>query len=239
VAIAPSSLDRRARSLTPRGSAAALPPEPLPAGDSLLAASAADQAPPALAAQPCSTDQPCTPAEPRGSERAPSPARSGSQAHPGFPARPAATAGHRIGEVAARSGLPVKTIRFYSDEGLIVPIGRSEGRYRLYGDDVFAELSLIRTLKAMEIPLADGRRILEARRLGVCTCGDLQATIQAKVGEIQQRIVSLQQLGTELQGLLQGWRTCGGQMPLTPPGRPTAPGAQSPSRSVPRRSGPA
>ncbi len=126
-----------------------------------------------------------------------------------------------------------------SDEGLIIPIGRCEGRYRLYGDDVFGELSLIRTLKAMEIPLADGRRILEARRLGVCTCGDLQATIQAKLGEIEQRIVSLQQLGSELQVLLQGWRPCGGQMPLTPPGRPTAPGAQSPSRSVPRRSGPA
>jgi len=163
----------------------------------------------------------------------------GLAGRPHVVAVPTATAGHRIGEVAARSGQPVKTIRFYSDEGLIIPIGRSEGRYRLYGDDVFGELSLIRTLKAMEIPLADGRRILEARRLGECTCGDLQATIQAKLGEIEQRITSLQQLGTELQGLLEGWRACGGQMPLTPPGRPIAPGAQSPSRSVPLRSGPA
>ncbi len=33
----------------------------------------------------------------------------------------------KIGEVARRSGLPIKTIRFYSEEGLIHPIGRSEG----------------------------------------------------------------------------------------------------------------
>ncbi|MEI6614998.1 MAG: hypothetical protein WCL59_00305, partial [Cyanobium sp. ELA507] len=41
VATAPSSLARRARSLTPRGSAEALPLEPLAAGDSLQATSAA------------------------------------------------------------------------------------------------------------------------------------------------------------------------------------------------------
>ena len=33
----------------------------------------------------------------------------------------------KIGEVAQRSGLSLKTIRFYSEEGLIHPIGRSEG----------------------------------------------------------------------------------------------------------------
>ena len=33
----------------------------------------------------------------------------------------------KIGEVAQRSGLTVKTIRFYCDEGLIHPISRSEG----------------------------------------------------------------------------------------------------------------
>ncbi len=125
--------------------------------------------------------------------------------------RPSPEAGQRIGAVAERSGLPVKTIRFYSDEGLIVPIGRSQGRYRLYGEEVYAELLLIRTLKAMEIPLADGRRILEARRSGVCTCTDLKATIAAKVGEIQHKLSALQELRTELNGLLQNWEECGGQ----------------------------
>lgn len=125
-------------------------------------------------------------------------------------------AGQKIGEVAERSGLPVKTIRFYSDEGLIVPIGRSQGRYRLFGEEVYAELALIRTLKAMEIPLADGRRILEARRSGVCTCADLKATIAVKVGEIQAKLASLQELRTELTGLLHNWEDCGGQKHITP-----------------------
>ncbi|MFM2080535.1 MAG: hypothetical protein RLZZ124_1008 [Cyanobacteriota bacterium] len=119
----------------------------------------------------------------------------------------------RIGEVAGRSGLPVKTIRFYSDEGLIRPAGRSAGGYRLYGEEVLAELSLIRTLKAMEIPLQAVRRILESRRSGLCTCASLQAMIRAKAGEIEQRIDALRDLHTELTSLLHGWEDCGGRKP--------------------------
>ncbi|MFM8276406.1 MAG: MerR family DNA-binding transcriptional regulator, partial [Cyanobium sp.] len=81
----------------------------------------------------------------------------------------------KIGEVAQRSGLSVKTIRFYCDEDLIRPISRSEGGYRLFGEPVFAELALIRTLKAIDIPLQDVARILESRRSGICTCASLQA----------------------------------------------------------------
>ncbi len=96
-------------------------------------------------------------------------------------------AGLKIGEVAQRSGLTVKTIRFYSDEGVIQPLSRSAGGYRLFGEEVFAELALIRTLKAMEIPLEDVSRILESRRSGICTCDALKTTIRSKAGEIKQR----------------------------------------------------
>lgn len=117
----------------------------------------------------------------------------------------------KIGEVAQRSGLTVKTIRFYCDEGLIHPISRSEGGYRLFGDEVFAELALIRTLKAMDIPLQDVRQILESRRSGVCTCTTLQDTIRTKAGEIVHKIAALRDLQSELEDLLSRWQDCGGR----------------------------
>ncbi len=117
----------------------------------------------------------------------------------------------KIGEVARRSALPIKTIRFYSEEGLIHPIGRSEGGYRLFSEEVFAELTLIRTLKAMEIPLQDVRQILESRRSGVCTCASLQETIRTKAGEIEQKITALRDLHSELEDLLSRWQDCGGR----------------------------
>lgn len=117
----------------------------------------------------------------------------------------------KIGAVARRSGLTIKTIRFYSEEGLIHPVGRSEGGYRLFNEEVFAELTLIRTLKALEIPLQDVRQILESRRSGVCTCASLQDTIRSKTGEIEQKIAALRHLHTELEELLSRWQDCGGR----------------------------
>ena len=116
----------------------------------------------------------------------------------------------KIGAIASRSGLPVKTVRFYSDEGLIHPSGRSDGGYRLYDESVLAELQLIRTLKAMEMPLEDVRRILQSRRSGLCTCSALQATIRGKAGEIEQKINALRALQQELLSLLGNWESCGG-----------------------------
>lgn len=123
----------------------------------------------------------------------------------------------KIGEVARRSGLTVKTIRFYCDEGLIQPSSRSDGGYRLFDEAVFDGLTLIRTLRAMEIPLHDIRQILEARRSGVCTCSDLQARIRIKAGEIGEKIVAMQGLQAELFAMLEGWEACGGRTPVPRP----------------------
>ena len=119
----------------------------------------------------------------------------------------------KIGDVSARSGLTVKTIRFYSDEGLIHPISRSEGGFRLFSSDVFAELSFIRTLRSLEIPLPDVLKILESRRSGVCTCASLQNTIQTKAGEITAKISALREMHVELMELLDDWQDCGGRKP--------------------------
>ncbi|MEB3199905.1 MAG: MerR family transcriptional regulator [Synechococcaceae cyanobacterium] len=124
-------------------------------------------------------------------------------------AAPSAKPGLRIGDVARESGLPVKTIRFYSDSGLIQPIGRSSGGYRLFDASVQEDLRLIRTLRGLEIPLATMAKILEARRSGVCTCTSLQQLIQAKRESIRQRIESLVSLQQDLDAMLSRWQGCG------------------------------
>jgi DNA-binding transcriptional MerR regulator len=53
----------------------------------------------------------------------------------------------RIGELSRLTGLPVRTIRFWSDEGLVPPEGRTPAGYRLYGPDALVRLGLVRTLR--------------------------------------------------------------------------------------------
>ncbi|MGK5742129.1 MerR family transcriptional regulator [Micromonospora sp. URMC 103] len=66
-----------------------------------------------------------------------------------------------IGQLARRTGLPVRTIRFWSDEGLLPPTARSTGGYRLYDAAAVARLELLRSLREMGIGLDDVRRILD------------------------------------------------------------------------------
>src|SRR3712207_3135893 len=65
-----------------------------------------------------------------------------------------------IGEVARLCGVPVKTIRYYSDEGLLPPAEVTGSRYRLYGAAEIWRLELIRTLRGLGFGLGEVRRIL-------------------------------------------------------------------------------
>ena len=65
-----------------------------------------------------------------------------------------------IGELARRTGLPVRTIRFWSDAGVLAPAARGEGGRRLYGAACADQAELVATLRELGLGLADVRRVL-------------------------------------------------------------------------------
>jgi DNA-binding transcriptional MerR regulator len=69
-----------------------------------------------------------------------------------------------IGELARATGLTVRTIRYWSDEGVLTPVGRSAGGYRLYDTESFARLELIRTLRELGLGLAHVRAVLSGEQ---------------------------------------------------------------------------
>lgn len=66
-----------------------------------------------------------------------------------------------IGELARRTGLTVKAIRFYSDRGLVPPTDRSPAGYRRYDLAAIARLNLVRSLRELGLDLGIIRRILD------------------------------------------------------------------------------
>ncbi|MGW5363546.1 MerR family transcriptional regulator [Actinopolymorpha pittospori] len=68
---------------------------------------------------------------------------------------------YSIGDLARRTGLSVKTIRFYSDRGIVPPTDRSPAGYRRYDIDAVARLELIRTLRELGLDLPTIRRVVE------------------------------------------------------------------------------
>jgi DNA-binding transcriptional MerR regulator len=66
---------------------------------------------------------------------------------------------YSIGDLARHTGLSVKTIRFYSDRGIVAPVDRTPAGYRRYGPDAVARLTLVRTLRELGIGLDVIRRV--------------------------------------------------------------------------------
>ena len=114
--------------------------------------------------------------------------------------------GMKIGVLAGRSGLPVKTLRYYEDLGLLPAIGRSEGGYRLFDEQSLRRLEFIRRLKTLGLSLEEIQGCLVVHDAGDLPCADIQIQLERQIGRIDAQIEELGQLRQELQGLLAGWQ---------------------------------
>jgi DNA-binding transcriptional MerR regulator len=113
----------------------------------------------------------------------------------------------KIGEVSARSGLSVKTIRYYEDIGLLDPIvDRSSSGYRLFETEVFNRLAFIKRAQSLGLNLSEIKDILDVHDRGELPCGEVKQHLEAKVEAIDRQIEALATLRGELQGILNGWQ---------------------------------
>src|SRR5512135_1803893 len=69
-----------------------------------------------------------------------------------------------IGQLARRTGVPARTIRFWSDAGLVPPSARSGSGYRLYDAAAAARLDLVRTLRELGLGLDVVEAVLSRAR---------------------------------------------------------------------------
>ncbi|MFI8265070.1 MerR family transcriptional regulator [Streptomyces sp. NPDC085665] len=103
---------------------------------------------------------------------------------------------YSIGELSRRTGLTVKTIRFYSDLGIVPPTGRSPAGYRLYGPHALARLDLARTLRELGIDLSTVREVLDRE-------ASLSEVAQAQADALDVQIRTLR-LRRALLGVVAG-----------------------------------
>ncbi|MFE7544718.1 MerR family transcriptional regulator [Streptomyces platensis] len=95
---------------------------------------------------------------------------------------------YSIGELSRRTGLSVRTIRFYSDSGVVAPTTRSPAGYRLYDLDALLRLELLGTLRELGMNLATIRRVLD-RELSVAEV----AAAHADAMDVQIRVLQRRQ----------------------------------------------
>lgn len=110
--------------------------------------------------------------------------------------------GKLIGEVARELGMNPRTLRYYEALRLLPIPPRSGGGYRLYDPEAIQRLAFISRAKALGFTLREVREILELRAGGELPCDEVERSLSEHVRRIDQQLVQLQALKTDLQAML-------------------------------------
>jgi DNA-binding transcriptional MerR regulator len=70
----------------------------------------------------------------------------------------------QVGDIAERIGLSLRTVRYYEEAGLVVPVARTEGGFRLYDDDAIDRFEMIKRMKPLGFTIDEMRTLLNIRQ---------------------------------------------------------------------------
>ncbi|CAM3757590.1 Cu(I)-responsive transcriptional regulator [Phaeobacter inhibens] len=106
-----------------------------------------------------------------------------------------------IGDVASRSGLPAKTIRYYEDIGLIKP-RRSENGYRCFAETDLHKLAFLGRARALGFTIEDCRTLLALYEDESRASADVKQLAQEHLDKINIKIADLEAMRDTLSELV-------------------------------------
>lgn len=128
-----------------------------------------------------------------------------------------------IGEVAARTGVSTKTLRFYEARGLLPAPGRTAGGYRDYGTDAVGRVRFIKDAQGAGLTLGQVGEILAIRDDGRPPCEHVATLVHERLAAVDARLRELRSLRAQLRKIAEraeGYdpEDCEGYCGLIPPG---------------------
>jgi MerR family copper efflux transcriptional regulator len=117
----------------------------------------------------------------------------------------------RVGELARVVGKTVRAMHLYEELGLLVPATRSEGGFRLYGQDAVDRIQWIVKLQAIGFTLGEIQSFVgdfKDAHSGREATDRVRAVFQEKLGEIRDQITRLQGIENDLHDALSYLDSC-------------------------------
>ena len=112
-----------------------------------------------------------------------------------------------IGKAATLSGLTVKTVRYYSDIGIITPRIHSQSGYRDFSDSDLAKLQVLAKARKFDFSLDECRELLALYENTERSSKEVKALTLEKIAEIDTKLSELHMLKDQLSRLAS---TCQG-----------------------------
>ena len=111
-----------------------------------------------------------------------------------------------ISAVSKITGLPVKTVRYYSDIGLVEASSRSDAGYRIYNDMAVRKLMFIRRSRSFGFTIEECRELLSLYQDQGRSSAQVKLIASKRLAEIEVKQLELQSLHEELANLVTACR---------------------------------
>ncbi len=111
-----------------------------------------------------------------------------------------------ISKAARSAGLPVKTVRYYANIGLVTPGTRNQAGYRQYDEDTVGRLAFVRRCRRFGFSIDECRELLELLEDNTRSSADVKQIAIKRLDEIEQRQKELQLLHDQLSSLVGSCR---------------------------------
>jgi MerR family Zn(II)-responsive transcriptional regulator of zntA len=107
-----------------------------------------------------------------------------------------------IGKLASLTSVSNDTLRYYEQEGLIEPAGKSPAGYRLYDTDSARRIRFIKHAQNCGFTLAEIRELLALRGRDEACCGDVRTRAVEKKLQIEGKIRAMKAMSKALDQLI-------------------------------------
>lgn len=111
----------------------------------------------------------------------------------------------KIGDAAQASGLPVKTVRYYAEIGLVAP-ERSDNGYRAYAPADIRQLEFIRRARAFGFSIEECRNLLSLYANRDRASADVKDIALARIADLDRQMAELKALRGDLDRLATACR---------------------------------
>ncbi len=112
----------------------------------------------------------------------------------------------KIGAVARKAKTSIHTIRYYEKLGLLAGPARSQGGFRLYGEETVQRLLFIQKAKEFGLTLEEIEKITCCGEKGLGPCCDMTVKLfNGKIRELEGRVRELNRTKKKIRGLVSGW----------------------------------
>lgn len=117
----------------------------------------------------------------------------------------------KIGDLAKKAGVTVRTVRYYEELGLLSPTETSAGGFRLYSEDDLRKLIFVKRFKELDFPLEEIQQLIDMPQNNLSKSKRISLSLsllQKQLEQVENQIKKSKVIKKEIEKAIRALNDC-------------------------------